>query len=140
MPLCVGPLYFSAGVDGRSPLGRFLRQLEAELVKYVGGEPIWITQRLLIGRIVRMSAQLDAFDQKLAGDSWNDTDRRTFGTLNNALRLALKELTPASSRNQPADLETYIASMRALPRVRRARPQTSPPPASLAQGLRPPRS
>lgn len=98
-------------INGNSALGRFIRALEAQLTSYVGGNPD-IAQRLTIDRIIKVRVQLDMFEAKLKTGNWTDTDRRTYGALHNAFRLALRELRPASSRKQPADLETYLASIR----------------------------
>jgi hypothetical protein len=78
-------------IDGRSTVGRLARDLEAQLVRHVGGQPS-ITQRLLIERIVKIKLQLDAFDTKLASGEWTPHDQRTFNALLNANRLACREL------------------------------------------------
>lgn len=89
-------------IDGRSTLGRFIRDLERQLIEHVGGAPS-ITQRLLIDRIIRIRVQLDALDEKLSAGNWTPHDSRTHGALNNALRLTLREigLRPAAAR-QPS--------------------------------------
>jgi len=78
-------------IDGRTREGKFLRKIEAELVAQVGGEPSF-AQRLLIRRAARAMLLLELLDAKIAGGSWTDHDARTQGGLNNAVRLALKEL------------------------------------------------
>jgi hypothetical protein len=83
-------------VDGRSAEGRFIRDLERQLVDHVGGAPS-ITQRLLIERIVKIKLQLDAFDNKLASGDWTAHDQRTFNALLNAHRLACRELGLSSA-------------------------------------------
>lgn len=81
-----------ASLDGRSTTGRFVRDLEAQLVAHVGGAPT-ITQKLLIGRIVTTTVQLAALDEKLAsGSNWTDCDTRTHAALVNRQRLLLREL------------------------------------------------
>ena len=100
-------------IDGRSPLGKFVRSLEFELYQYVGGQPD-VRERLMIDRVIKTRVQLDLFEEKLETGRWTDTDRRTYGALHNAFRLALRELKPATSKNQPADLESYIASLRTV--------------------------
>jgi hypothetical protein len=87
-------------IDGRSREGRFLRACEAELVTHVGGSPS-ITQRLMIRRAARAMLRLELFDAKLASGNWSDHDGRTFGGLQNAVRLMLRELglkAPAKDR------------------------------------------
>ena len=78
-------------VDGRSAEGRFIRNLEAELVAHVGGSPT-IAQRLLVDRIIKVRLQLDALDDKLTSGDWTAHDQRTYGALLNAQRLCLREL------------------------------------------------
>jgi hypothetical protein len=78
-------------VDGRSAEGRFIRDLERQLVDHVGGAPS-ITQRLLIERIVKIKVQLDGLDGKLTSGDWTAHDQRTYGALLNAQRLCLREL------------------------------------------------
>jgi hypothetical protein len=75
--------------DGRSAEGRFIRDLEAQLVAHVGGNPS-ITQRLLIDRLIKIRLQLDLLDAKLAKGAeggWTPHDSRTHGGLLNAFRL-----------------------------------------------------
>jgi hypothetical protein len=79
-------------VDGRSTAGRYLRDLEAQLIAHCGGSPT-ITQRLLIERVIRTTVQLNALDEKLsASNAWTDHDNRTHGGLINRQRLLLREL------------------------------------------------
>jgi hypothetical protein len=78
-------------VDGRSKEGKFLRKCERELIAHVGGSPSF-TQTLLIRRAARAMLRLEILDAKMATGNWTDHDARTFGGLNNALRLCLREL------------------------------------------------
>jgi hypothetical protein len=78
-------------VDGRSAEGRFIRDLERQLVDHVGGSPS-VTQRLLIERIIKIKLQLDGLDDKLTSGDWTAHDQRTYGALLNAQRLCLREL------------------------------------------------
>ena len=71
--------------------------LGAEQVEYIGGDPT-VAQRLLIERIIKMNLQLDALEAKLERDEWTTNDQRTYGALNNALRLALRELEAMGQR------------------------------------------
>jgi hypothetical protein len=81
-------------IDGRSTFGRYLRDLEAQLVRHCGGPlSITITQRLLIDRLIKVTVQLDALDQRLMrSDGWTDHDSRTHGGLINRQRLLLREI------------------------------------------------
>jgi len=98
-------------VDGRSAEGRFIRQLEAQLVEHLGGKPS-VAERLLIDRIIRMRLQMETLDQKLASGAWTDHDRRTYAALLNASRLHIRELglKPSSAR-EALSLRDYISQM-----------------------------
>jgi hypothetical protein len=78
-------------IDGRSNVGRFIRDLESQLVAHVGGHPT-ITQHLMIDRLIRCTLQLDQLDDKLLGKNWTDLDVRTYGGLINRQRLLAREL------------------------------------------------
>ena len=70
-------------VDGRSTIGRFYRDLEAQLVWPCGRAPS-IAQWLLIDRLIRTIAQLNALDSKLmSGGAWTDHDSRSHNGLVN---------------------------------------------------------
>jgi hypothetical protein len=88
--------------DGRSREGRFLRQVETELTRHVGGEPSF-AQKMLIRRAARAMLRLELLDEKMASGSWTDHDSRTFGGLNNALRLCLRELGVKAVAHKPAN-------------------------------------
>jgi hypothetical protein len=80
------------GVDGRSREGRFLRQLEKELLAQLAREPSF-GERVLIRRIVRATLQLELFDAKLAaGNEFTAHDARAFSALSNQVRLGLRDL------------------------------------------------
>jgi hypothetical protein len=78
-------------IDGRSAEGKFLARCEAEMVAQLGVEPTF-TQRMLIRRASRALLRLELLDRKAAEGSWTDHDARTFGGLNNACRLFMKEI------------------------------------------------
>ena len=92
-------------IDGRSNVGRFIRDLEAQLIAHVGGHPT-ITQRLMIDRLIRCTLQLDQLDDKLLGKNWTDLDVRTYGGLINRQRLLAREFgftvpEPKAERKSP---------------------------------------
>jgi hypothetical protein len=96
-------------VDGRSTIGRFCRDLEAQLVRHCGGAPS-ITQRLLIDRLIRTTAQLDALDRKLMnGEAWSDHDSRTHGGLINRQRLLLREIGLQPTAPRAPSLADHLA-------------------------------
>jgi hypothetical protein len=86
--------------DGRSAEGRFVRHLEAELIRHLGGNPP-ITARLLIDRLIKIRLQLDLLDAKLAKGQWTAHDGRTYGGLLNAFRLTARELGIAAPEPEP---------------------------------------
>jgi hypothetical protein len=94
-------------VDGRSAEGRFIRDLEKQLVDHVGGSPT-ITQRLLIERVIRINIQLGALDQKVASGCWTDHDARTHAGLQNAYRLTMRELGLKAAAARQVDALEYI--------------------------------
>ena len=94
--------------DGRSATGRFIRNLESELVAHVGGAPT-ITQRLLIDRLIKIRLQLDAFDKKLVGGNWTPHDSRTHGGLLNAFRLTARELGLKGASKAAPTLAEHLA-------------------------------
>jgi hypothetical protein len=97
-------------IDGRSREGRFLRRVEAELVAQVGGQPSF-AQSLLIRRAARSMLQLELLDGKMASGAWTGHDARTQGGLNNAVRLALRELglKPIERQAAPSAIERLRA-------------------------------
>jgi hypothetical protein len=102
-------------VDGRSTLGRFCRDLEAQLVAHIGGAPS-VTQRMLIERAIKVQIQLDMLDTKLMSGDWTPHDQRTHGALLNALRLTCRELgMKAAPKPAPtlADITARIVAEKA---------------------------
>lgn len=91
-----------ASIDGRSTTGRFIRDMEKQLIDHVGGKPT-VTQRLLIERIIKVRLQLDLLDDKLTSGEWTPHDSRTYGGLLNAYRLLAREIgIEAASAAQPS--------------------------------------
>jgi hypothetical protein len=99
-------------LDWRTHPGRIARDLTAELVQHLGGEPT-VVQRLLIERIVKAKLQLDVLGDKLETGEWTAHDTRTYAGLSNAYRLALRELDRMKLNKATApDLEEVIAQHR----------------------------
>jgi len=98
-------------IDGRSREGRFLRDIERELVAHVGGNPT-VTQKLLIRRLARGLLRLELLDERITRGELNDHDARTFSALSNVVRLTSRELglQSAASVEKPPDLSAYLAS------------------------------
>jgi hypothetical protein len=82
-------------LDGRTLEGKFAKQIERDLLEHIGHEANAI-ERLMIRQCVRIQLQLDHLNAKLTMGDFTDHDRRVFGALNNAFRLALKELNSSS--------------------------------------------
>ena len=100
-------------IDGRSREGRYLRHCEVELTKHVGGNPSFV-QKLLITRAARAMLRLQLLDEKMEDGSWSDHDARTFGGLNNALRLALRELGVKAAEAPPDPMKVFRADLHAM--------------------------
>jgi hypothetical protein len=100
-------------IDGRSTLGRFIRDLERQLTQHVGGDPS-ITQKLLIERLIKIRVQLDLLDKKLARGEWTHLDGRTYAALLNAHRLTARELGLLPVKPKQPSLAEHFAA-RAAP-------------------------
>jgi hypothetical protein len=99
-------------LDGRSREGRYLRRVESELSKHVGGKPNF-PQKLLIRRAARAMLRLELMDLKMATGDWTEQDGRVFGGLNNSLRLCLRELGVKSMLEPQMSLADKMALKRA---------------------------
>jgi hypothetical protein len=99
------------GLDARSREGRFALKCEAELLAQIGGDPTF-AQRMLIRRAARAMLRLELLDEKAAKGKWTDHDARTFGGLNNAVRLLMREIaaqTPKAVRDRTPTLDEIVA-------------------------------
>jgi hypothetical protein len=91
------------GVNGSSREGRFLRDLEAQLVAHIGGKPS-AAERLLIGRLARVALRLELFDIKIeSGKDMTVFDAKIYGALHNSFRLMLRELGLKSAPSTSPD-------------------------------------
>jgi hypothetical protein len=97
-------------VDGRSREGRFLTQIERELVAQIGGSPSF-TQKLLIRRLARGMLRLELLDEKqTAGKALSAHDGRSFSALSNQVRLIARELgLKAAPAEKTPDLSDILA-------------------------------
>jgi len=81
-----------ASLNGRSPEGKFLRRVEAELIAQLGHEPSF-SERLLLTRAARAALRLEIFDERLAaGGEITTSEGKVYGALNTTLRMAIREL------------------------------------------------
>ena len=96
------------GWDGRSREGKFLRKCEAELIAQIGGDPTW-AQLMLIRRCSRSLLQLEMFDARISAGEINECNSRMMGGIQNALRLALKELGIKAAPKPKVGLAEYLA-------------------------------
>jgi hypothetical protein len=98
-------------IDARSREGRFLRVCEVQLIAQIGGEPTF-AQQMLIRRAARAVLRLELLDEKAAKGNWTDHDARTFGGLNNAVRLLMREIamqTPEPGKEAVPTLDDIVA-------------------------------
>ena len=109
--------------DGRSREGRFLRKIEMELTAQLGGEPSF-SQKLLVIRTAKMILRLDLLEHKLDEGKFTNFDTKVFSSLNNAVRLALRDL---GLRGKPTSRAPNIAQyMEAIAKSKEAKPDASP--------------
>jgi hypothetical protein len=97
-------------IDARSREGRFLRVCEAELLAQIGAEPTF-AQKMLVRRAARAMLRLELLDEKAAKGNWTDHDARTFGGLNNAVRLLMREIaaqTPKAEKDKLPSLDDIV--------------------------------
>ena len=78
------------------------------MLRQLGADPSF-AQRLLVRRIARTALQLEIFDEKLATGAWSEHDSRVYGGLQNALRLALKEVGLKPVVDKTPSLEAILA-------------------------------
>jgi hypothetical protein len=100
------------GIDARSREGRFALKCEAELLAQIGAEPTF-AQKMLVRRASRAMLRLELLDEKAAKGNWTDHDARTFGGLNNAVRLLMREIaaqTPKAEKDKLPSLDEIVAS------------------------------
>jgi len=96
-------------VDGRSREGRFLSQIERELVAQVG-KPSF-TQKLLIRHLSRAMLRLELLDEKSTAGTLTDHDGRSFSALSNQVRLLARELgVKAAPAEKLPDLHDIVAA------------------------------
>jgi hypothetical protein len=118
-------------LSGRSKDGRFLAHFERELVAHVGGSPS-ICQKVLIRRAARILLRLEAFDTKLDGGNFTDTDARVVNQLSNQLRLSLRELGIKGARTARTTTLADIAGRHSTPAKPEGPPLTKAAPPEFA--------
>jgi hypothetical protein len=96
-------------LDGRTHLGRHLRDFERGLIGHVGGRPNPV-QWALIDQAVALKRQIALLES--AGLE-TDHDRRSYAAWNSHLRLTLRELGLKGAAPRPPTLEEAIAAGRA---------------------------
>jgi hypothetical protein len=87
-------------IDGRTRSGRYLRQIERELIEHLGGSAS-APQRYLVERVAVDLLRLRLLDSEMAAGTISDHDARVAHALRNSVRLALRELGPPAT--SPAD-------------------------------------
>jgi hypothetical protein len=115
-------------VDHRGRIGRFIRHLEAELIAYATGgtRSANVAERLLISQAIQTRVQLDFLGARLLAGTMGESDRRLFCSLQNSLRLTLRELSAGGISKQgasaaPPSLVATLAGVAGKPV-----PQTGP--------------
>ena len=81
-----------AKVDGRSTLGKLMRQVRADLIRHVGGRAS-ATQRMMIERAVTLTGYLARLDaEALSPAGLSDHRRREYLAADGSLRRTLREI------------------------------------------------
>jgi hypothetical protein len=97
-------------VDGRSALGKLMRQVRSDLVRHVGGRPS-ATQRMLIERAATLTGYLARLDgEALSPAGMSDHRRREYLAADGALRRLLREIGTKGVTEQPPSLQAYLAA------------------------------
>lgn len=78
-------------IDGRSELGRFIRELETQLFEHVGPNPP-LPVKLHINSIVRMHVQLQLLEERITAGEYTDLDARTCCGLYGSIRRSMAAL------------------------------------------------
>jgi hypothetical protein len=99
-----------AKVDGRSALGRLMRQVRAALIRHVGGRPS-ATQKMMIERAVTLTGYLARLDaEALSPAGLSDHRRREYLAADGSLRRTLREIGLKGAAATPPSLADYLAS------------------------------
>jgi hypothetical protein len=78
-------------INGRSPEGKFIRKVEAELTAQLGGSPTF-AQTILIRRVARLALQAELFDERFSNGTFTEYDGKVYGGVCHAIRLCLLSL------------------------------------------------
>jgi hypothetical protein len=97
-------------VDGRTRIGRRLRQIERDLSAHVGGQPS-ATQKILIDRLAADIVRRELYEAEIAsGADLSAHDGRVLHALQNSIRLGLRELGLRPAAPKPPSLAEYLAA------------------------------
>jgi hypothetical protein len=89
-------------VDGRSTLGKLMRQVRADLIRHVGGKPS-ATQKMLIERAVTLTGYLARLDaEALSPAGLSDHRRREYLAADGSLRRTLREIGLEGAERKPS--------------------------------------
>jgi hypothetical protein len=100
-----------ASVDGRSQVGRYVRQLRRQLSEHVGGSPS-IPQRVLIEQAAIKAARIGLLVDKILTSADPDVDlaTRCYLAWSNSLRRDLEALGLVKPEVQAPRLAEFLAS------------------------------
>ena len=122
-----------------TPAGRYLRQVRAELLEHLGGQPS-ATQRRLVERICWLSLRCAQLDTKIAsGVGLSEHDSRTYLAWSNSLTRGLREVGHKGAKAAPRSLADHLAASadpataRPLPPRPAAAPKLEPLPRQARQ-------
>jgi hypothetical protein len=98
-----------AKLDGRTRESRLMREVRAELVAHVGGNPS-ATQRVLIERAVQLNLQIALLDAKQASGGYTEHDARAYLAWTNTLTRLMRQLGMKGAIERPRTLAEIHAA------------------------------
>ena len=95
-------------VDGRTRLGKLMKDIRGALVEHIGGEPNAAQQLLIHAATIKQVRLILVEAYVLENGSLADGDKHGYLAWSNSLRRDLEALGIAGKRGEAPDLRTYI--------------------------------
>jgi hypothetical protein len=94
-------------LDHRTAEGKFIRALEQELSRHLGGN-LSITQKLLVTRLAKVSLRIELLDAKIANSDGSEFDIKVLGGLSSQFRLMIAQLGMEAAPSAPLSLSEAL--------------------------------